>query len=298
MNWKKIRLYAGITLAMCFWAFSFIWYKVAFRHLDPIALVFFRLITASVFLSLLLWLRGKPEKIQKKDFKSFLLMAFFEPFLYFLAESYGMTMVSSTTGAVIIAFIPLLTPVAAFFFFRERLSWLNIAGIFISFGGVLLVLTDKNFRLQEPAIGVVLMFLAVLSVISYTGVIVYLAGKYRPLTIILLQNIIGAAFFLPLFLVFELKETISMQWSWEIIAPVIKLGVFPSALAFVLFTAAIRDIGIVRANIFTNLIPVFAAILAFIILGEEMPAGKIAGIFVVLAGVLISQRNRIRSLQP
>lgn len=292
MNWKKIQLYAGITLAMCFWAFSFIWYKQAFIHLKPVPLVFFRLITASVFLSLIIWLSGRMEKIKRKDIKMFILMAFFEPFLYFICESYGMTMVSSTTGSVIIAFIPLLTPVAALLLLKEKLSWFNIAGIIISFAGVILVLTDRNFELNEPALGVTLMFMAVLAVVSYSGIIVYLAKNYRPLTIIWMQNIIGTALFMPLFFLIGFRETADLNLSWELLWPVIKLGIFPSAISFILFTRAIRDIGIVRANIFTNFIPVFTAILSFLILKEEMPAAKIAGIFVVLTGLIISQRKK------
>jgi drug/metabolite transporter (DMT)-like permease len=292
MNWKKTGLYAGITLAMCFWAFSFIWYKQAFIYLKPIPLVFFRLIVASAFLSLIMLISGKLEKIKRKDIKMFILMSFFEPFLYFICESYGMTMVSSTTGSVIIAFIPLLTPFAALVLLKERINWFNISGIIIGFAGVILVITDGGFKLDAPALGVILMFMAVLAVVSYSGIIVYLAKNYKPLTIIWMQNLIGGLMFIPLFLILGLKDLSGISLSWEMLSPVIKLGIFPSALAFILFTRAIRDIGIVRANIFTNFIPVFTAILSFIILKEEMTSWKIAGIFIVLAGLLISQRKR------
>lgn len=292
MSWKKIELYAGITLAMCFWAFSFIWYKQAFINLTPVPLVFFRLVVASAFLSLIMILSGKWEKIRPKDLKVFALMSFFEPFLYFICESYGMTMVSSTTGSVIIAFIPLLTPFAALILLKERINWFNITGILIGFGGVLLVITDRNFRLDSPAPGIILMFMAVISVVSYSGIIVYLARNYKPLTIILMQNLLGGLMFIPLFLIVGLKDLSGITPGWEVIAPVLKLGIFPSALSFILFTRAIREIGIVRANIFTNFIPVFTAVLSFFILKEEMPPGKITGILIVLAGLLISQRRK------
>jgi len=277
---------------MCFWAFSFIWYKQAFINLTPVPLVFFRLVVASAFLSLIMILSGKWEKIRPKDLKVFALMSFFEPFLYFICESYGMTMVSSTTGSVIIAFIPLLTPFAALILLKERINWFNITGILIGFGGVLLVITDRNFRLDSPAPGIILMFMAVISVVSYSGIIVYLARNYKPLTIILMQNLLGGLMFIPLFLIVGLKDLSGITPGWEVIAPVLKLGIFPSALSFILFTRAIREIGIVRANIFTNFIPVFTAVLSFFILKEEMPPGKITGILIVLAGLLISQRRK------
>jgi drug/metabolite transporter (DMT)-like permease len=291
MNRRKIGLYAGLMLAMLFWAFSFIWYKQAYISLNPMALVFFRMIIAFVFVSILLIISRSLQRIQKKDYKLFALLVIFDPFLYFISESYGMKLVSPSLGSIIISFIPLLTPVLAYYLFRERLTWLNFAGITISFAGVLFVLIGPDFTLMAPIAGVSLMFLAVFCAIGYSAVIVYLAKKYRPLTIIWVQSLFGALAFLPLFLIFDLHETLDIKWTWEIISPVIKLGVFPSVLSFAFYNYAIREIGITRANVFTNFIPILTAILSFFILSEEMPAGKIIGIALVIAGLLVSQKR-------
>ncbi len=292
MNWKKINLYGGLILAMFFWAFSFVWYKIAFRHLDPMALVFFRLLVAAVFITILLIITGRFEKIQKKDYRVFLLMVFIEPLVYFLGESYGMQLISSTIGAIIISFIPLLTPILAYMVYKEKLSWFNFAGLVISFIGVLMVLIGKDFSLNAPLAGIALLSLATICAVSYSAVVVYLAKKYRPLTIIWIQNVWGMLLFLPLFLILDLEETLKVQWSWEVISPVIKLGIFPSALSFIFYNLAIREIGITRANIFTYFIPVITAILSYFILKEDMSALKIIGIVIVIAGLMISQQKK------
>jgi len=95
---------------------------------------------------------------------------------------------------------------------------------------------------------------------------------------------------------FQLEETMNIQWNWEVISPVIKLGIFPSALSFLFYTRAIREIGITKANTFTNFIPVFTAILSFFILSEEMPPGKVIGIIVVVTGLLISQKKKHQTI--
>ena len=276
---------------MFFWAFSFIWYKKAYLYLEPMALVFFRLIVASVFISLIIFTTRKFQKIRKKDYKLFLLLVLVEPLLYFIGESYGMKMVSSTMGAIIIAFIPLLTPFLAYWLSKEKLSWLTYFGIMVSFGGVLLVLIGRGFILNAPIAGVALIFMAVVCAVIYSGIVFYLARDYKPLTIIWFQSIIGMVLFLPLFLIFDLKETLEIQWSWEAISPIIKLGIFPSVLSFIFYNFAISKIGINKTNIFTNFIPVMTAILSFLILNEEMPAKKILGISLVIVGLLISQRK-------
>jgi len=82
----------------------------------------------------------------------FLLLSFFQPFCYFTFESFGMKFVSSTLGALIIATIPLFTPIFTYFLAREKITLFNISGLIISFVGVIVVLandflsTGINFR--------------------------------------------------------------------------------------------------------------------------------------------------------
>jgi drug/metabolite transporter (DMT)-like permease len=282
-------MYTGVTLAMLFWALSFIGYKEAYRFFEPMALMFFRMLISSLFLTLVVGMAGPTEKIDRKDYPLFLLVAIFEPLLYFIGESYGMKFVTATTGSVIVSVIPLLVPVAAFLFFRERIGWFKIAGLSISFAGVLMVLLGRGFTLEASPAGVALMMLAVLSAVAYSLLISRLTVKYRPLTIVRIQNILGAILFLPIFLATDLKATLQVPFTWETLWPLLFLGIFPSSLSFIFFTRAIRDIGITRANVFTNFIPVFTALFSFLILGETFPASKIAGIPLVMAGLMLAQ---------
>jgi drug/metabolite transporter (DMT)-like permease len=65
--------------------------------------------------------------------------------------------------------------------------------------------------------------------------------------------------------------------------------VFGSTLAFIFYTASVRTLGIARTSIFGNLIPVFAAISSLIILKETIDASKIAGMALVIGGLLMTQ---------
>ena len=111
MKNNSIGIYAATVLAMVFWSLSFIWYKEVFQFYKPITLVVGRLSISAIFLFITVGLiMRKLTKIKASDLKYFLLLAFFEPFLYFMGESFGMTMVSSTLAAVIISTIPLFSP--------------------------------------------------------------------------------------------------------------------------------------------------------------------------------------------
>jgi len=274
---------------MIFWSLSFVGYKVAYMYFEPMALIFLRMLISAIFLTLVIKLTGAAQKIDRKDYGQFLLMAIFEPLLYFLGESYGMKLLTPTTGAVIVSIIPLLTPVAAWLIFREKISWIKVAGIAVSFTGVVLVLLGKDLSLMVKPAGVALMMVAVLSAVCYSILIAKLAKKYKPLTIVQIQSILGALLFLPIFLFTDLKETIQIHPTWEAILPLIFLGIFPSSISFIFFTAAVREIGITRANVFTNFIPVCTAIFSFFILSEPFTGIKMLGIPIVLTGLMLAQ---------
>ncbi|HAH58839.1 MAG TPA: hypothetical protein DCL86_11880, partial [Bacteroidales bacterium] len=81
-------------------------------------------------------------------------------------------------------------------------------------------------------------------------------NKYSALTIISTQSLIGAIYFLPLFLVMDFSTFITITPPLSVILAIIQLSVFGSCMAFLLFIMVIAKLGMVKANLFTNLIPV------------------------------------------
>lgn len=193
----------------------------------------------------------------------------FNPFLYFLGENYGLKYSSPTITAVIIATIPVFTPIAALFIYKERLSLLNVFGLAVSFFGVLFMLLEKDFSLNISPVGVAWLMLAVVAAVFYSVLLKKLAGRYNPFLIIAYQNLIGAVYFLPLFFIFDFQHFISVVPTTELITSLLLLSFFASSLAFVFFAISSREIGISRTNLFTNLIPVFTAIFSFVILCSD-----------------------------
>lgn len=290
----KGRPYLALVFSMIFWSFSFVWFKIANRDYDPIAIVFIRLCIAIVFLSSFLWITGKFKKVKKEDRKYFFLLALFEPFFYFLGESFGLTYVSSTVGSVIISTIPVIAVIFAWVIYRERLRLINYLGVILSFAGVIIFITNNTGNIEMNPRGLALMFLAVVSAVGYNMVLHRLAHEYDPVTIVNIQNIIGAVLFLPLFLIFDLRDLLATGFVAESFGSIILLAVFASCGAFVLFAYSVRHLGISRANIFSNLIPVFTAIFAFFIVGDRLTVRNGVGMAVVIAGLFLSQAGKNR----
>lgn len=286
--------YITVFIAMLCWSLTFVWYKEVYETFTPIGTVFLRLSIASILLFIFTKLIKRLQPIDKADRLIFLTLAFFEPFLYFLSESYGMHYVSSTEGAVIIAIIPLLTPVMARIFLGDRVTLLNLIGLIISFVGVVLVVTKTGFTWKAPAIGVFFMFMAVLAALGYSAIIMKLSGKYNPFTIITYQNFIAAILFLPLFLFFDLENFLAVDFTFQNIWPLLKLAVVASAMAYLFFVYSISKIGIVQANMFTNLIPVFAALFAWYMLGDELSWRTVSGVGLVVTGLFLPHYSAVR----
>jgi drug/metabolite transporter (DMT)-like permease len=290
MNIRKYATaYGGLIIAMICWSMTFIWYKQAYPHLTPLTLVTLRLFVAAVLLFIVAIAFRLLNPVQLNDIPRFLLLSFFEPFIYFLGESYGMKYVSSTLASLIIATIPLFTPFFAWYVLREKLKPGNYFGIFISMAGVfLLIQTDKNDYSSLP-LGIVLMMVAVFSAIGFTITAKKLTEKYNSFTIVVYQNVLGFLFFLPVFLLFENSGSLFASFNVNLLMPVIKLAVFGSLLAFILFVNTIKLIGVSRANVFINLIPVLTAIFSYYLLNEQFNIKRIAGVFIVIAGLILSQ---------
>ena len=289
MGPKKGIVYVAVVLAMVFWAFSFVWVKEVYVAYGPLTTVFFRLIIATVLMLIYGWASKKLLKIEKQDYRTFLLLAFFEPFLYFMGESFGLKYVSSTMGAIIIATIPLFSPLAASRFHGEKLSLRNLIGIILSFIGVGIVVFDDSLNFIASPLGIGLLFLAVFSAIGYTVVLKNLSLKYNATTIITYQNFIGIFFFLPLWLIFESKTLLTTSFNLHAFIAIVKLALFASCIAFILYAYSVKNLGINGANIFINIIPVLTAFFAWYILDEPLTFRKLVGIAVVIAGLFIAQ---------
>ncbi len=286
---KKLMVYGIVILAMVFWSMTYVWYKIVFKELTPITVMTIRLTFSAIFLLLFSIFTNRLSFPNKKDFLWFLLLAFFQPFLYFLGESHGANLVSPTISAVIISTIPVFTPFATYLFYGEKISVFNVMGIFLSFLGVMLVLFGKELHFYGSTYGIILLFGAVLSALGYAVIIVKLTNKYNSFTIISWQNLLGAIFFLPLFFIADWTNFTQANFTKEIIVNLIYLALFGSTIAYVFFTYSIKHLGIVRASMFTNIIPVFTTIFAFLVLGSKIDLLKGIGIGIVLGGLYLSQ---------
>ncbi|NJO89380.1 MAG: DMT family transporter [Chloroflexia bacterium] len=266
--------------------------KKVLNFYEPFTIILLRLIISAGFLFVVGKVFKKIQPLKLKDLKLIVLLAFFEPFLYFIGEAYGLKYVSATVSSVLIATIPLLSPIAAWYFFKERFSFVNTLGIVISVTGVFLVILNEDYQLKASVTGILLLGLAVFSAIGYSVVVSKAAKLYNVFSIIFYQNLFGISFFLPFFFFFDFEHFITVKPTFEVLKPLFSLALLATSAAFMLFTYGIRELGLVKANTIANIIPVYTAIFAYFFLGEILSYINILGILVVLSGLFLSQLKK------
>jgi len=275
---------------MVFWGISFVWTENVFSYgYRPIMTVFFRLIISTGCLLLLnIWLK-RLKKLKGKDLKMIVLLSFLQPFFYFIGESYGLLYASPTVAAVIISTIPLFSPIAAFYFFKERITLVNVAGIFVSIFGVILVILKPDLTFAAEPIGLICLAFAVATAVISSIILAKLSSRHNVYTIITYQNGLGVIWFLPAFLIVDLNQFIKLGFQWAPFVSIIELAIFASSVSYILFTYGVQKLGVTKANAFSNIIPAFTALFSFFILGERLTSINFIGILVVVAGLFMSQ---------
>jgi drug/metabolite transporter (DMT)-like permease len=290
---EKIKVVAALTICMIFWGISFIWSEQALKTYHPLTLVLFRLIISVILLLLFNFWYKKIKRIDRRDLLLFILLAFLQPFTYFIGENYGILYSDSVTTSVVIATIPLFSPIAAYFFLKEKIAPINFIGIIVSVIGVFFVIINKQFALSINPEGILLLFMAVIAAVLYSVVAVKLSKKYNIYTVLTFQNIFGVAWFIPSFFIFDYQSFVQTGFVLNAFIPIVLLAVFGSTLCYLLFLYGVKKLGVTRANIFSNSIPVFTALFAVIILNRSFFLINYIGILMVLTGVTITQINKL-----
>jgi drug/metabolite transporter (DMT)-like permease len=290
MNMKNSAwTYIGILLAIVFWGMSFVWVdQMLGAGFPSFSLLTARLAISAALLLLVLLGLGKLQRPRLADLKWVVLMALFEPFLYFIGETKGIQLTTPTTASVIVSTIPLFAMLLGFLVYRERMSVLNVFGAVVAMAGVLLSVLDEEMSIKINLFGMLMLFFAVLSTIGYSLVVKKLSSKYNVFTIVVFQNVLGTLLFFP-FTFSEYDALHQFACSFESLYPILLLALFPSTLSFIFYVNCIRRIGVVRANMFSTLMPVVTLLFASALGRELLTLRNGAGVLIVIAGLILTQ---------
>lgn len=265
--------------------------KLGLRELSPLALGLWRFGLATLVFSGLLAGRGLWRLPPRADRPAFLWLALLAVPLNQGLFLYGMKFTLAAHGALLYAATPIMVLCLSCLWLKERPSALKISGIALGFAGVLLVLFEKGFDLSGQTLkGDLLIFGAVLAWSLYTILGKRLLACYQPLQVTGYSLVLGSILFLPIGLHSALAQNYRTV-GWAGFSSVLYLALLTSVLGYLTWNWALSRVEASKVAVVSNLQPVFAALLAWLLLGERVTPAFVFGAGVVALGVFLTERG-------
>lgn len=265
--------------------------KFGLLEIPPISFAFIRFLIASI--CILPFFIGR-RKI-KEYFSSLIpitLLSTGNIILFTLA----MKLTTANAGLIIYAAGPAVTAGILYLFHKERLSILKTFGILIGFIGVALIvllpIIEKGEKFSGNLLGNVLLFIGVLFFSLYTVSVKKFQKIYSPFEIMGVFVFATAIALFPLFL-YELAAR--PNWwanvSYRGVIPLIYMVFLGTIINYIFHQYAIRHGGAFFLSLTFYIIPPFGFIVAYLLLGEQLTQGLIAGGALALLGVYFASRK-------
>ncbi|WP_442110139.1 DMT family transporter [Pseudomonas sp. NUPR-001] len=281
--------YAFPLLAIFIWAGNTVITKMSAGAIFPAEIGFYRwLLAGLLFTPFLLrpmlrhWAEIRPN-LGKIFVLGVLGMAVYQSLAYFAAA-----ITSATNMGIILSLMPLMSLALAIISLGQRLTFGALIGAVVSFVGVLVVVSagDLGTLLQHGVNGGDLMMLiATLAYALYSTLLKKWQLRLPPLVLLYLQVLVAIIVLLPLFLLSD--KTGLGQGN---IGLVLYACVLASMIAPLAWMQAVSRLGPSRTTLFFNLLPAITAVIAAVVLDEQLALYHVSGGLLTLAGVILAER--------
>jgi drug/metabolite transporter (DMT)-like permease len=277
---------AAATAAVLFGA-SVVGVRIAVRDVPPLPLAFLRFAQGAVVLGAGLALfRRDLLRVARRDLPFLALLGFILFTVFAVSFNAGLQYLEASPAALIIATMPLWTMLVARTVTRERLTPRQVAGVLVSVTGVAVVMLDRGLG-HVSWIGVLLLTITALSGAIYNVLVKRALVKYDGITVTFYAMLFGSLLLTPSLVGQNLGAL-----SPETLTLVVFLGVLGGAVAFALWTIALRRLSPTQVAVYINLNPIAATLLAATLLGERLTPAFAVGFVAVAAGVMIVNWTR------
>jgi drug/metabolite transporter (DMT)-like permease len=253
-------------------------------------------------IAMLHWLR-KPATEAPLDAPTkrlLFLESFLGNFLFSICMLFGISMTSAVAAGVIMASIPACVAVMSWLFLRERVGWRVWAAVACAVLGIGLVSLSKSEHLTQEIsrlpgdsvyknafLGNLLVFCAVLCEAAYAVIGKKLTGSLGPKRISSLINLWGFLLVTPL----GVWQALTFDFA-SVSAPMWLLLLFYSLAASVwtvwLWMTGLKTVPAAKAGVFTVMLPISAAAVGVLLLGERMNGLQMLAFAIALVGVVLA----------
>ena len=286
--------YLLLTLTVFFWSTNWIIGRAVHDDVPPMMLTFLRWVFALAFLTpFVLGSVRRDWPLIRAHWRTLLLLGTVGVACHNAFAYVGLNFTTATNGVMLNSFMPVMIIAMAWMFFGERLTALQLVGVAVSLGGVLVILsrgsldTLASFRLN---IGDLFVMLAMASWSLYTVLLRRRPPGIAMLSFLFVLGVVGVVEMLPLGIAEAMIVGPSVPSARTFVA-IAAVGLFSSVLAYIFWNRGVEAVGPQVAGLFVHLMPVFGVLLAWLFLGERLEPFHLAGIALILAGIGITTRR-------
>ena len=272
---------AAATAAVLFGA-SVVAVRIAVRDVSPMALAFLRFGQGVVVLAAGLALfRRDLFRVARRDVPYLAMLGVIFYTIFPVTFNAGMQYLEASQAALLLATMPLWTLLIARGVARERLTTRQVAGVALSIAGVAIVMADRGLG-RVSLTGDLLLGATAICGAVYNVLAKRALATYDGVTVTFYAMLFGSLLLAP-----SLAGQRVDGLPRETLAMIVFLGVFGGALAFTLWTVALRRLSPTEVAVYINLNPIAATLLAATVLGERLSPAFGAGFVAVASGVLV-----------
>lgn len=277
------------------WATTFVLVKIALEDLGPLTIAGGRYFLGFLCLLPFMLRSGQPRPpLSRSMWLKLLALGLMSYTIGNGAAFWALRYLPATTAGLFNAALPIVVLVGSVIWLKEQPTWLQGVGLLIAAGGAaLFFISDPELAVPDP-IGVVLLAWAVVmfALFGLLGREVARGGTIDTLRLTALPLALGGTATVVIALIVEGVPALALR-GWLI---VLFLAVFNTALGYMAYNHALRTLTAVEMNVILNITPLGTALFAWILLGERLLAVQIAGMFIVIAGVVLVQVKRLPRL--
>ena len=276
------------------WGGAFLFIRVAVPDLGPFLLVELRVGLAVVVLVLYALAVGRVPKIRSR-WRSFLVLGFFNSAVPFSLISAAEIYLTASLAAILNSTTVMFTAIVAAVWMGDALTAKKLFGIVLGiFGVTILVGWDPL-----PLNGAVLLAVAAMLVASLSYALGATYAKHSfsgipPVGMAIGQLSAATAILLPLSVVSVPEQAPSLA----VVLCVLGLALLSTVMAYMIYFRLIQNVGPTSTTTVTLLVPVFGLLFGVLLLDEPFGLGTLAGLFTILASVVLITGVRAVSHQP
>ncbi|CCH06283.1 Probable amino-acid metabolite efflux pump [Achromobacter xylosoxidans] len=286
-------IYLQLMFVMATWGLNIVSIKYLTQHMDIRALAALRIAVAFVAVTLIVKARrGRIPRLGRVELAWVALAGFLVVYAHQTALVYGLQFSSAANGTLLMATSPLLSALLAALFYRERLTWLRIAGALLGLAGVAMVVVGSGAQIGLTGWGDAIVFLAV-AVFVFGGLVIQrISRTLDPLAMLWYMYLAGGLMLMAHAAMtpssYDADNWSMTWWPWLVL---LFSAVIASGVSNILWNAGIARLGISRAALFVNWLPIFGLLFAALFLDEHVTLVHVAGLACILSGTWLGLRR-------